>query len=384
MILNHSAEQEELRSAVRSFLAKTCPLTSVRERAEMGAGHDPDAWRRACAELGLAGLAVPEEFGGQGFGLVELAVVMEECGAALADLPLFSSAVRAGLVLAAMGESDLLPRVAQGETLAALVTTGVRGTSAAMTGTSEPVPGAQDAEHFVVVTQDAVVVVPADAPGVRVERLEVLDATRPQARVHFSGVVGREVGAPQSVHDALDRIQVALAAESLGVHRAGLEMTVEYARVREQFGRPIGSFQAVKHGLADMHVDLELSAAVVAHAAWAADHAPTELSAAAATCRALVLPAAFEAANQMVQYHGGIGFTWEHDAHLYFKRAKTNESLGGRGKRRWRSWPATSWRRRHDRDRAAGRPAGGGVRRHRTGAVLRDVAGRPRRGRGAD
>ncbi|MFI6507713.1 acyl-CoA dehydrogenase family protein [Streptosporangium sp. NPDC050855] len=304
-------EQRELRDAVRSFLASASPLPAVRRAAESGTGHDPEVYRRLNGELGLSGLVVPEEHGGAGAGYAELAVVLTETGAALLPGP-FLAGTLATILLTETGEKELLPGIAAGTTVATVVLDGDRALNGA----------------------EADVVLALDGPRVLAARdgtrtpLTTLDITRRQARVDLTGA--EEIAfSPQGVARARDLFAVAVAAEQLGVLRACLDAIVGYAKLRVTFGRLIGSYQGVKHRLADMHCKLEQAESIVRYAAWAADEAPGELPSAAALAQAYAGRACFEVARDNLLLHGGIGFTWEHDAHLYYKRAKADEVLLG-------------------------------------------------------
>jgi alkylation response protein AidB-like acyl-CoA dehydrogenase len=342
-------EQRELAGSVRSFLAGTSPMARVREIAESDASYDRVVWARMAGELGLTGLAVPEACGGSGFGQAELAVVMEELGAALTPSPFFASAVLAANLLLRLGDEDavkeLLPGIASGATIATLALpdeTTVRAEAAgggayALTGVAARVLYAMDAELILVAAvldgaAPGVFQVAPDAPGLTRTPLTTLDLTTPRARLDLTGTPARLIG-PADAGEALDRTldlaSVALAAEQLGGLRRCLDTIVEYAKLRVQFGRYVGSFQGVKHRLADMHCTLEQAESIVRYAAWTADEAPGELPVAAALAQAYLGPAYFQVAKDHLLLHGGIGFTWEHDAHLYYKRAKSAELLLG-------------------------------------------------------
>ncbi|MQA98529.1 MAG: acyl-CoA dehydrogenase, partial [Streptosporangiales bacterium] len=350
-----SAEQEELVAAVRDFCASTSPMTRVREIMKSDTGYDAEVWRRISGELGLTGLAVPEKHGGSGYGISELAVVAQELGAALVPGPFLASAVLAGLVLTELSDdpaaAELLAAVASGATIATLaldegagtwdpasvtVTARADGDSYVLYGRKPQVLDGLTASEILVVARlgDAPAVFAVRGDAVRRTALASVDPTRRVAAVDLDGAPARLLGpadAGAALATALDRARVVLAGEQLGVARRALDVAVEYAKIRYQFGRPIGSFQAVRHGLADVYTDIEIAESLVRDAAWAADHEPSRLPVAAATVQAHISPVAFNAAAQALQYHGGIGFTWEHDAHLYFKRAKTDEHLLGDG-----------------------------------------------------
>jgi alkylation response protein AidB-like acyl-CoA dehydrogenase len=353
--LAFTAEQEELRRSVRRFLDDTSPMGEVRRLMDTEEGCDPAVWRRM-ADLGLQGIHVPEALGGAGLGQVELSVVLEELGRTLACPPYFSTVGLAVNALLTSGDEaaqrDLLPRLAAGEataTLAVLEPAGTwdldaLGTRARRDGAGWVVDGVK---AFVVDGHTAdVVLVAARAPGglsvfaveggaPGLERLPVpqLDQTRKLARLELSSTPARLVGEEGSAGGwlprALDLAAVALASEQVGGAQRCLELSVDYAKSRHQFGRPIGSFQAIKHRCADMLLRVESARAAAYYAAWAAAEDAEELPAVASLARAYCSEAYSWVAGETIQVHGGIGFTWEHDAHLYFKRAKASELLLG-------------------------------------------------------
>ncbi len=354
-------EQQELRTAVRKFLADHASPARVRTVIDSDDGHDRELWRRLAGELGLAGLVVPEQHGGSGAGHVERCVVSEELGRALAPAPFLASAVLAVDTLLALDDeparAELLPRLASGE-LVATVAVAEQGGSwdPATTTTSALLQDGTwvlDGHKTPVVSGDVadVVLVHArtpegtgwflvdgDAPGLRRTALRTLDPTRPLSRLDFWSTPARPLtGDAATVLAAVtDRAAVALAAEAVGGMGRVLEMTTDYAKVRVQFGRAIGSYQAVKHGCADMYGAVEQATSALRYAAWAADHDTGQLPLAAALVGVVVLPAYFRAAADTVQLHGGVGYTWEHDAQLYYKRAKTSELLLGSGEQQRR------------------------------------------------
>ncbi|WP_214405391.1 acyl-CoA dehydrogenase family protein [Pseudonocardia lacus] len=348
------AEQEDLRSAVRRLLADRSSPATVREVMASERGDDPGLWK-SLADLGLLGLVVPEDFGGAGAGHVERAVVLEELGRAVTPTPFFASAVLATDALLALDDdaarAELLPALAGGEKVATVAVAEGGGpwdrTGGATTaterdggwrldGTKTPVLAGMVADVVLVLagTPDGPgwFAVDAAADGLTRTALTGLDPTRRFARLAFAATPARRLVSadPGAALDLVaDLAAVALAAEQVGVMQRALELTVDYAKVRVQFGRPIGSYQAVKHGLADVYSAWEHSLSVLRHAAWTADHDRAGLPLAAALARTYIGPACFEAGNAMVQYHGGIGYTWEHDAHLYYKRAKSAQLLFG-------------------------------------------------------
>jgi alkylation response protein AidB-like acyl-CoA dehydrogenase len=364
MNLAFSDEQEELRRSVRRFLADKSPESEVRRLMETDAGYDPAVWTQMAEQLGLQGLAIPEEYGGSGFSFVELVVVLEEMGRALLCAPFFSSVVlAAGAVLASGDEpvkKDVLPGIASGEVRATLALTedsgrwdegGVTTVARASDSDSDSGSGGSwvlDGHKTFVLdghTADVVLVVArtdagvslflvdGDAPGLGRTAMPTMDQTRKQARLVFSSVPARLVGTEgagwPAVSRALDLAAVALAAEQVGGAQRVLEMSVEYAKVRVQFGRPIGSFQAVKHKCADMLLAVESAKSAAYYAAWTAADDDEELPVMASLAKAFCSEAYFKAAADNIQIHGGIGFTWDHPAHLYFKRAKSSELILG-------------------------------------------------------
>jgi alkylation response protein AidB-like acyl-CoA dehydrogenase len=347
-------EQEELRVAVRRFLADRAPSAKVRATLESARGHDADVWT-GLAGMGVLGLVVPEELGGAGAGHVERAVVAEELGRAVTPAPFLASAVLATDALLALDDeaarAELLPKLAAGEVVGTVAvaegggawdraggaTTAVeRDGRWELSGVKTPVLAGDTADVVLVLagTPDGPgwFVVETGAAGLTRTRLTGLDPTRPLAKLAFAGAPARRLAcadAAAALDVVADLAAVALAAEQVGVMQRAMELTVDYAKVRVQFGRPIGSYQAVKHGCADVYSAWEHAVSVLRHAAWTADHDRAELPLAAALAQTYIAPACFAAATGMVQYHGGIGYTWEHDAHLYYKRAKSAELLLG-------------------------------------------------------
>jgi alkylation response protein AidB-like acyl-CoA dehydrogenase len=347
-----SPDQVELRAVVRAFLEKEAPMDAVRAAVDTEPGHDTALWARMAGELGLAGLGVPEAHGGTGERFSDVAVVAQELGRALTPSPFFSSVVLATQLLLAAGDDVLLPELAAGEltataalveaagdwSLAGLATTAAeRDGRWSVTGEKRYVTDAHTSGLLLVLADSAagpvLLAVRAGAPGLRTTRVAALDATRALGTVTLAGVpatlVGEPGGAREAVDHALALAAVALANEQAGGAAACLEMAVAYAKERVQFGRPIGSFQAIKHMLADRLLDNESAAAAVAYSAWAADNLPDDLPALADLCKAFCSDAFLDAATVNVQVHGGIGFTWEHDAHLYLKRAIASKALLG-------------------------------------------------------
>lgn len=353
MAFTFSEEHAALRAAVAEFLADHSDEAAVRALAETGRGMDPKVWRALAEQLGAVGLAVPEEYGGSGAGPVELAVVAEQLGRALFCGPYLSSAVFASTLLVELADDtanrDLLPALAGGERTATvaldegagdwdpanLATRADQGTDGwTVSGEKRYVLDGAHADTLLVVTQGArVFTVDRTAPGVTTTPLATLDGTRKLADVSLNAAPARPLAPegdhPRAVRRALDTTAVMLAAEQAGGARAALDMAVEYAKQRYQFGRPIGSFQAVKHMCAELLVDVESAYSAAYYAAWAladsADNAVEAVSLAGAFCS----DAFVRAASDNIQIHGGIGFTWEHPAHLYLRRARGGARLLG-------------------------------------------------------
>jgi alkylation response protein AidB-like acyl-CoA dehydrogenase len=364
MFFAFTEEQEELRRSARRLLETASSTRGVRVAMATQRGYDVNLWRRLGEELGFTSLAIPEAYGGAGLGFVELAAVMEEMGRALLCAPFFATVcLGASAVLAGGTEEqkrELLPGIAAGRTTAALALappsgkwdapgSGVTYTGAGagyeLSGTSSFVVDGHSAELVLVVARPAsapvegdssIFVVPAATPGLERRGLVTMDMTRKQAevtlrRVHLpaSALLGAAGSGARTLARTLDLAKVALAAEQVGGAQRCLDMSVDYAKTRVQFGRPIGSFQAIKHKLADMFVEVESARSASYYAAWAAAHSEDELPSAAAMAKAFCSDAYFHVAAETIQIHGGVGFTWEHDAHLFFKRAKSSETLFG-------------------------------------------------------
>jgi alkylation response protein AidB-like acyl-CoA dehydrogenase len=351
-----SEEQEELRTAVRRFLDDKSPSTEVRRLMETTEGYDPAVWSQMANQLGLQALTIPEEYGGAGFGYVELVVVLEEMGRRLLCAPYFSTVALAANALLTSGDKvakgDYLPGIASGETIATLAFTEETGrweldsvTLAAtcsgdewtLDGTKSYVLDGHTANLILVAARTeaglSLFAIAGDAEGLERTALATMDQTRKQAKLGFSAVkarlVGEDGGAGPGLSKTLDLAAVALAAEQVGGAQCVLDMSVDYAKNRIQFGRPIGSFQAIKHKCADMLLEVESAKSAAYYAGWAAAEDNDELPVTACLAKAYCSEAYFHAAAENIQIHGGIGFTWEHDAHLYFKRAKSSELIFG-------------------------------------------------------
>jgi alkylation response protein AidB-like acyl-CoA dehydrogenase len=327
MDFRYGDEHVELRQGVRRLLADIASEAATREAMASDRGWDPGVWKRLTQEIGAMSLAVPEEHGGAGFGLMELGLVLQEAGRSLVCAPLLSGSVAVQALLAAGAHEDL-PDIAAGELLATLahVPSDVVLTDSALTGTLEWVLDAQTAD-LLLIPADGTLFAVRSGDGVRVEPVPGVDPTRRQARVHLSAAPATALGAYD--RGVLDVAVVLLAAEQLGVAEQCLESATAYAKEREQFGRAIGSFQAIKHKLADVLLEVEAATSAVMFALWTADRAPAELRAVAPITGATCSEAALLAAGESIQVHGGMGATWEHPAHLYLKRATTSRVLYG-------------------------------------------------------
>ncbi len=334
--LLYSPDEEALRDSVRALLAAHAPGQRVLARIGGDEPYDRGLWARLAGQLGVAGLAVPESCGGAGAGFREVAVVLEELGRAVAPVPYLGAAVATRALLSC--GSELLGRVATGDCAAVLAVgfatapgTRPHPVAAATDGRlSGVVPGVADAlpcDVLLVPADDGLYAVDTAAPGVRMAPVVSLDATRALADVVLTAAPGRLVAAgtaaEAAVDDALTAGAALLASEQVGLAQSCLDMTVDYVRTRHQFGRPVGSFQAVKHRLADLWVEVTEARAVARHAADRLAAGDPETPLAAALAQAYCGPVAVRAAEACVQLHGGIGFTWEHPAHLYLKRAKS-------------------------------------------------------------
>ncbi|MGI5272363.1 acyl-CoA dehydrogenase family protein [Nonomuraea sp. CA-218870] len=354
MSLIFTDDQKSLAETVRRFVAQRTPLPKVREVVGGDLAYDPDVWSRLAGDLGLAGLTIPEEYGGAGATQADLSAALRELGAGLVPSPLVACVLTAGALLALDDEEarrDLLPRIAEGGLVAALavsepgdrrwipaepVTTATgSGDEVTLSGTKVAVLNGAEAGVLLVQARGphgtGLYLVRNPADGLTVSRDQGVDPTRGSATVTFDGAPARPVAGDAVA--ALDRVadlaNLALASEQCGAMLACLTMTTEYAKVRYAFGQPIGAYQGVKHRLADMYVRWALSDAALREATRAADEEPEKLGAAAAAARTLTSPGYLTAAKDTMLLHGGIGFTWEHDAHFYYKNAIAGNVLAG-------------------------------------------------------
>ncbi len=359
---NLSPEQVEFRDMLRRFFERNAPIAETRRVMASGEGFSRDLWKKAGAELGLVGLAIPEAQGGQGFGLKELGVALAEVGRSLAPIPLFSTAALAGRVVAQVLEAsgakreEWLGALAAGQiaTLAWLEDAGpwrpsrVRleanpaGSAYRLSGEKRVVLDGACAERIFVVARTpgstagqglGLFAVEAGSPGLALAKQEAFDVTRSLATLRFSGVEARPVGQPgedgPGIRRGLEEATVLLCAEMVGGMQRVLEAAVDYANARHQFSRPIGSFQAIKHKCADMLIDFEGSRTAVEAAILACETDDPERSLLASLAKAQCGPAYVRMAIENMQIQGGVGYTWEYDAHLFYRRAESSQILHG-------------------------------------------------------
>jgi alkylation response protein AidB-like acyl-CoA dehydrogenase len=361
MRFGYTDEQEQFRAIVARFLRERSPVSEVRRQMASDAGYDRALWQQLATELGLTGIHVPEQLGGQGFGHVELGIALEEMGQALLCAPYFASSVLATealLNIATEAEQNaLLPPLVSGERLATLawvesdgrwdvaatqLTAHGQGHACRLDGHKKFVLDGHHVDLLLVVARtrgsigDAglgLYAVEGDAAGLVRRQLATIDSTRRQAELTFSDTPARRLGSTDSaahkLRQTLDRATIALACEMAGGARALLNSAVDYAKLRMQFGRPIGSFQAIKHKCAEMLLEVELAASAARYAAAAIDEHDPEVPALASLAKAMASDAYMRAAIECLQIHGGIGFTWDQDTHLWFKRAKSSEVMLG-------------------------------------------------------
>jgi len=362
MKFSFSDEQQEFRSVVRRFLEDKSPTTAVRRLMETDTGYDPEVWQSLGRDLGLTAVHIPEAYGGQGFGVSELAIASEEMGRTLLCAPFFGSTVLAATAILKAGTEEqkksLLPGIASGETIAALAIAEDNGlwdaAGVAMTakpdggryrldGTKSFVVDGHNAGLLVVAARKpgskgndglSFFTVKADAKGLDRRLLQSMDPTRKLARLTFSGVeadlLGKEGAAAAALTATLDVAAICLAHEMVGGAERLREDAIAFANQRYQFGRPIASFQSLKHKAADMLLEVELAKSAAYYAAAAVDEGDAEVPALASLAKAAASEAYMQTAIHAVQIHGGIGFTWDNDTHLWFKRAKSSEVfLGG-------------------------------------------------------
>jgi len=339
--LNES--QEILKESARKFFAGECPISEVRRLMETETAFDANLWAKL-AEQGYTGIIFPENVGGIGLGIVEFALLMEEAGRALLPGPLFSTVALAGSVLlGCTGNAQskkVLAGISRGEARAtvALLEGGASWDPAdaqmtAMNGKLKGeklfVPDAGAADWIIVVAKNGVFLAGAKASGIRIAPMRGMDFTRKLYSVQFDGTAAEKIGETTNISRALDIATVALAAEMVGGMQRTLDLTVEYAKTRKQFGKAIGVFQAVQHHCADMYLETESSRSAVYYAAWALEENAPDAACAVSVAKMYASDAARAVGNRGIQVHGGMGFTWENDLHLYYRRAKASETALG-------------------------------------------------------
>jgi len=349
-------DQITLQEVLRTFFGAQVPDSAVRAQFDEPARYDARLWKRMAEELGLQGLAIPEEYGGGGFSFFELGLVLEEMGRVLLPSPFLGSCVMSAQLLLALDDEEarrrLLPAIADGSAIVSVAFAEESGSwqtsDVALTATGDGdgwridgrkayVLDGHVADTYLVIARASdgigVFEVAGTATGLTRTAAQTMDLTRALATVTFDGVSARQVGSVAATQAAievmLDHTRIALAADALGGIGRVLDMSVEYAKVREQFGRPIGSFQAIKHKCASMLMELEASRSAVYYALWAAATDQPDRPVLAPMVKAHCVDSYLAAAGENIQIHGGIGFTWEHPAHLFLKRAKSSQVLLG-------------------------------------------------------
>jgi alkylation response protein AidB-like acyl-CoA dehydrogenase len=337
--LNES--QQILQSNARRFFAAECPMSEVRRISEQPSDFDAALWNKM-AEQGYTGAIVPEEYGGHGLGCVELALLMEEMGRALVPGP-FASNLVATIFLETAGSDEqkrrYLPGIADGSIRGAAAAVepnatldpgkiALSGAAGALTGTKLFITGADSAQFFIIVANDGVYLV-ANGPRISIEPLPHIDLARHQFAVHFDDAPAEPLPKSRAFDRAVDISTMAIAAETVGGMQRVLDLSVEYAKTRKQFGNPIGKYQAVQHMCADSYLETESARSAVYFAAWALQENVPEAATAVSVAKMYASDASRNVGNRGIQVHGGMGFTWENPVHLYYRRFKTNETTFG-------------------------------------------------------
>lgn len=362
MNFGFTEDQEALREATRKFLDNECPTTFVRKMMADDTAHSTELWKKI-AQLGWLGIMVPEDFGGAGGSFLDLVVILEETGKSLLPGPFFATALLGTTAILAGGsdaqKAALLPKIVEGThvvTLALAEKSGrydaagvtlaatAKGNDFTLSGEKMFVPDAHVADQLIVAARTGgsgeegitLFLVDAKAPGVTITQLKTVDMTRRQCHIAFQDVaVARaqvlgEVGKGWSVlRRVLDQAMAGLSAEMVGTGQKALDMAVAYAKERVQFGKPIGSFQAVKHKCVDMMVQVENARSLTYYAAWTVDENTEEARQAVPMAKAYCSDMCKTVASEAIQVHGGIGFTWEHDMHLFYRRGLASEAAFG-------------------------------------------------------
>lgn len=339
--LNES--QEILKESARKFFAGECPIAEVRRLMETETAFDSKLWAKL-AEQGYTGIIFPEEFGGVGLGIVELILLTEEAGRALLPGPFFSTVALAGGILNAVATGEqkrkYLAPICRGEaraTVALLEAAAnwdpadiqLMAVNGKLRGEKLFVTDAAVADWIIVLARNGVFLVDAKTSGVRIAPMIGMDLTRKIYSVQFDDTPGEKLGETSGALRALDVATAALCAEMVGGMQRTLDLTVEYAKTRKQFGKPIGMFQAVQHQCADMYLETESSRSAVYYAAWALEENAADAASAASIAKIYASDASRTVGNRGIQVHGGMGFTWENDIHLYYRRAKASETALG-------------------------------------------------------
>jgi alkylation response protein AidB-like acyl-CoA dehydrogenase len=332
-----------LRDSAREFFAGECPPAAVRRISETATAHDAALWSQLAAQ-GYTGIIFDESYGGIGLGVVELILLMEEAGRALLPGPLFSTVAMAGAMIDACGSDEqkrrLLTPICRGDaraTVAFLESTAnwdpaavrTSGAGGRLSGEKLFVSDAAAAQRLVVVASDGVYVVQTGGAGVRIEPMAGIDSTRRIYAVTFDNASAEPLAHPAGLTRGLAIATTALVAEMVGGMQRTLDLTVEYAKTRKQFGKPIGAFQAVQHQCADMYLETESARSAAYYAAWALQETASDAARAVAIAKLYASDAARAVGNRGIQVHGGMGFTWENDLHLFYRRAKASETMLG-------------------------------------------------------
>src|ERR1700739_4139835 len=335
--------QEFLKNSARKFFAGECPSAEMRRLMEMDTAYDATLWAKL-TDQGYTGIIFPEAYGGVGLGKVELMLLMEEAGRALLPGPFFSTVVLAGSILDAVGtpghKKKYLEPICKGEVRAtvAVLEAGaswnlgdvrLSASNGKLTGEKLFVSDSAVADFLIVVASNGVFVVDSKARGLKTTPMSGMDLTRKLYAVEFSNTPAEELGSLSNLPRAFDITTAALAAELVGGMQRTLDMTIEYAKTRKQFGKPIGIYQAVQHQCADMYLETESSRSAVYYAGWALEENSPDAATAVSIAKMYASDAARTVGNRGIQIHGGMGFTWENDLHLYYRRAKASETAFG-------------------------------------------------------
>jgi alkylation response protein AidB-like acyl-CoA dehydrogenase len=338
-----SESQELLRDSAREFFAGECPMEQVRRLMETDTAYDRALWNKL-ADQGYTGIIFPEKYGGVALGKVELILLMEEAGQALLPGPFFSTVALAGSVIDAVASDEqkekYIAPICAGDarSTVAILEAGaswqpedmkLSATSGKLTGEKLFVTDAAVADFIVVVARNGIFVVEAKASGMRITPMSGMDLTRKLYAIAFDGTPAEKIGDTGALSRGFDIATAALVAEMVGGMQRVLDLTVEYAKVRKQFGKPIGMFQAVQHHCANMYLETESSRSAAYYAAWTLEENAPDASVAVSIAKMYASDAARKVGNRGIQVHGGMGFTWENDVHLYYRRAKASETAFG-------------------------------------------------------